>query len=61
MEKSAVMPHVPGLRSCSAKIGLLIYFGHMLDKIRLHAAAKLPVSGSRVILSAAMRAMQRCP
>jgi hypothetical protein len=36
------MPHVPGLRSCYAKVGRFIYFGRMLDKIRLHAAAKLP-------------------
>ena len=42
MDKSALMPHVPGLRSCYAKVGRLIYFGRMLDKIRLHAAAKLP-------------------
>jgi hypothetical protein len=36
------MPHVPGLRSCYAKVGRFIYFGRMLDKIRLHAEAKLP-------------------
>lgn len=36
------MPHVPGLRSCYDKTGRLIYFGRMLDKIRLHAAGKLP-------------------
>lgn len=42
MEKNAFMPHVPGLRSCYAKVGRFIYFGRMLDKIRLHAAAKLP-------------------
>ena len=36
------MAHVPGLRSCYAKVGRLIYFGRMLDKIRLHARAKLP-------------------
>jgi hypothetical protein len=36
------MPHVPGLRSVYAKVGRLIYFGRMLDKIRLHAAGKLP-------------------
>ena len=42
MEKSAVMPHVLGLRSCYAKVGRLIYFGRMLDKIRLHAASRLP-------------------
>jgi hypothetical protein len=34
--------HVPGLRSCYAKVGRLIYFGRMLDKIRLHAAGELP-------------------
>jgi len=37
------MPHVPGLRSCYAKVGRLVYFGRMLDKIRLHAAGQLPV------------------
>jgi hypothetical protein len=36
------MPHVPGLRSCYAKVGRLVYFGRMLDKIRLHAAEQLP-------------------
>ena len=36
------MPHVPGLRSCYEKVGRLIYFGRMLDKIRLHAADGLP-------------------
>ena len=36
------MPHVPGLRSVYAKVGRLIYFGRMLDKIRLHAAGALP-------------------
>jgi gluconokinase len=36
------MPHVLGLRSCYAKVGRFIYFGRMLDKIRLHAEAKLP-------------------
>jgi gluconokinase len=36
------MPHVPGLRSCYAKVGRLVYFGRMLDKIRLHAANRLP-------------------
>jgi hypothetical protein len=36
------MPAVPGLRSIYAKVGRLIYFGRMLDKIRLHAAGKLP-------------------
>ncbi len=36
------MPAVPGLRSVYAKVGRLIYFGRMLDKIRLHAAGQLP-------------------
>ncbi|HVU36208.1 MAG TPA: DUF5069 domain-containing protein [Opitutaceae bacterium] len=38
------MPIVPGLRSPYDKVGRLVYFGRMLDKIRLHAAGKLPVS-----------------
>jgi hypothetical protein len=36
------MPNVPGLRSPYSKVGRLVYFGRMLDKIRLHAAGKLP-------------------
>lgn len=38
------MPHapIPGLRSCYARVGRLVYFGRMLDKIRLHASGKLP-------------------
>jgi gluconokinase len=36
------MPHVPGLRSPYAKVGRIVYFGRMLDKIRLHAAGQLP-------------------
>jgi gluconokinase len=36
------MPSVPGLRSCYAKTGRLVYFGRMLDKIRLLAAGRLP-------------------
>jgi gluconokinase len=36
------MPSVPGLRSCYDKVGRLVYFGRMLDKIRLHAAGRLP-------------------
>ncbi|MBC7366534.1 MAG: DUF5069 domain-containing protein [Undibacterium sp.] len=35
------MPHVPGLRSVYHKVGRLICFGRMLDKIRLHAAGAL--------------------
>ena len=40
--KTSGMPHVSGLRSCYAKVGRLVYFGRMLDKIRLHAAGQLP-------------------
>ena len=36
------MPSVPGLRSPYLKVGRLVYFGRMLDKIRLHAEGKLP-------------------
>jgi hypothetical protein len=36
------MPNVPGLRSPYLKVGRLVYFGRMLDKIRLHAAGQLP-------------------
>ena len=38
------MPLVPGLRSPYAKVNRLVYFGRMLDKIRLHAAGRLPVA-----------------
>jgi len=33
---------IPGLRSPHDKVGGLVYFGRMLDKIRLHAAGRLP-------------------
>lgn len=36
------MANVPGLRSPYARVGRLIFFGRMLDKIRLHAAGRLP-------------------
>ena len=36
------MPNISGLRSCYDKVGRLIYFGRMLDKIRLAAAGQLP-------------------
>ena len=36
------MANVPGLRSPYVKVGRLVYFGRMLDKIRLHAAGRLP-------------------
>jgi hypothetical protein len=38
----AAMPFVPGLRSPYSKVGRIVYFGRLLDKIRLHAAGKLP-------------------
>jgi hypothetical protein len=38
------MPNVPGLRSAYLKVGRLVYFGRMLDKIRLQAAGKLPAA-----------------
>src|SRR5436305_1828025 len=33
---------IPGLRSPSAQVNGLVYFGRMLDKIRLTAAGTLP-------------------
>jgi gluconokinase len=36
------MAHVPNLRSPYDRVGRIVYFGRMLDKIRLHAAGKLP-------------------
>lgn len=36
------MPPVPGLRSPYVRVGRLVYFGRMLDKIRLHARGALP-------------------
>ncbi len=40
--ESDPMPAVPGLRSPYDKVGRLVHFGRMLDKIRLHAAGRLP-------------------
>lgn len=37
------MPTVPGLRSPYAKVGRVVYFGRMVDKIRLHSRNALPV------------------
>ena len=34
--------NVPGLRSAYDQVGGIVHFGRMLDKIRLHAAGKLP-------------------
>ncbi|RRJ96134.1 DUF5069 domain-containing protein [Opitutaceae bacterium TAV4] len=36
------MPIIAGLRSPYHKVGRLVYFGRMIDKIRLHAAGRLP-------------------
>ena len=33
---------IPGLRSPADKVGGIVYFGRMLDKIRLYASGKLP-------------------
>lgn len=38
------MPLVPGLRSPYIKVGRIVYFGRMLDKIRLHASGALPAA-----------------
>lgn len=37
------MSNLAGVRSPSAKVGGLFYFGRMLDKIRVHAKGALPV------------------
>jgi gluconokinase len=36
------MPRVTGLRSPHAKVGRVVVFGRMLDKIRLHSRGELP-------------------
>ena len=33
---------IPGLRQSAEQVGGLVFFGRMLDKIRLHAQGKLP-------------------
>ena len=38
---------IPGLRSSSEKVGGIVFFGRMLDKIRLHAQGKLPEDYNR--------------
>ena len=38
---------VPGLRNGIEQVGGLVYFPRMLDKIRLHAAGKLPADYNR--------------
>lgn len=39
--------HVPGLRHSADTVSDLMYFGRMLDKIRLHAAGQLPADYNR--------------
>jgi gluconokinase len=39
---NAYPTNIPGLRSPSEQVNGLVYFGRMLDKIRLAAAGKLP-------------------
>src|SRR5262249_22813592 len=38
---------IPGLRHSAEKVGGLVFFGRMLDKIRLHAQGKLPAGYNR--------------
>ena len=45
LAKGMALPYptiIPGLRSPAEKLGGLVYFGRMLDKIRLAAAGQLP-------------------
>jgi gluconokinase len=39
--------HITGLRSDRDLVGGLVFFGRMLDKIRLHAAGRLPADYNR--------------
>ena len=39
--------NIPGLRSDREIVGGLVFFGRMLDKIRLHAAGRLPSDYNR--------------
>ncbi len=36
------MPRIPGLRSPHARVGRIVFFGRMLDKVRLDARGALP-------------------
>src|SRR5580700_3759085 len=38
---------IPGLRSSYEKVGGIVFFGRMLDKIRLHAQGRLPADYNR--------------
>lgn len=44
---------IPGLRSPHDQVNGLVYFGRMLDKIRLHATGKLPEGWHQQLGSAA--------
>jgi hypothetical protein len=54
------MPYVPGLRSVYVKVGRFVYFGRMLDKIRLHAAGRLPADYIENLGDAKMMLDGRC-
>lgn len=53
MSASAYPTIIPGLRSPADQINGLVYFGRMLDKIRLAAAGKLPEGWQGALGSAA--------
>src|ERR1700756_190659 len=38
---------IPGLRHSAEQVGGIVFFGRMLDKIRLHAQGKLPADYNR--------------
>jgi Domain of unknown function (DUF5069) len=38
---------IPGLRLSAEQVGGIVFFGRMLDKIRLHAQGKLPADYNR--------------
>lgn len=40
---------IPGLRSPSEMVGGIVYFGRMLDKIRLYAEGKLPEAWATMV------------
>lgn len=54
------MAHVPGLRSPYDEVGGIVYFGRMLDKIRLHARGALPADYLEVLGGGAGGFDERC-
>jgi gluconokinase len=38
---------IPGLRHSAEQVGGIVFFGRMLDKVRLHAQGKLPADYNR--------------